>query len=147
MAMALIKARLENISPAFPSDLVTYVYKKTKRVEISNMAHGLGERPTFSAVGRQTSTTGEETTPSHKAPRSVDMQYANYLQPSSSGFSLEHATWSPADHSSCHRLGGLLYKSPLKTRQRHPETPRHDTSPKATGSSVMPSVKGHVPQI
>jgi hypothetical protein len=115
--------------PCFPRDLVNYVYEKTKRAETSNMAHGLGERPTFSAIGHQTDSTGEKTASSHKAPRSVDKQYAKELQPSTSGFSLEPATRSPAGHSSCHHLGGLLYKSPLKIRQRHPENPRHDTSP------------------
>ena len=90
--MALIKARLYNIYPAFPRDLVTYVYEKTNWVETYNMTHGLGERPTFSATGGQKDPTGVETASSLKAPRHVDKHNANELQPSTLGFSFEPAT-------------------------------------------------------
>jgi len=101
---------------------------------------GLGERPTFSAIGHQTDTTGRR--PHHHTKpldrRTCILPTIYSRQPRIFRWNLEPP---------CHRLVGLLYKSPLKTRQRHSETTRHDTSPEATGSSVMPSVKRHVPQI
>jgi hypothetical protein len=97
MAMELINGRLDDISSAFPREPVTYVYEKTKRVETSNLAHGLGERPNYSVIGRQPDPTVEETASSLKTPRPADKHNANELQ-STSGFSLEPATRSPACH-------------------------------------------------
>jgi hypothetical protein len=139
--MALINGRLDDISPAFPRDPVTYVYEKTKRVETSNMAHRLGERPTLSVIGRQTDPAMEDTASLLKAPRPMNKHNENKLQ-LTSGFPLEPATRSPAGHCPnlrpCHRLGRLIGKSPLKTWQRRSQTPEYDTSSKATGNSVLP---------
>jgi hypothetical protein len=118
-----------------------------------NIQQGTRARRTthVSTTGSQTDATVVDPTSPHKAPRPAGKHKANEFHSSTRGCSLEPAIWVSALHCPklrpCHCLCGLLGKTPLKARRRHPQTPRVNKSPRVTWNSTMPRVERCMPRL